>query len=282
MKFSGLTDKQIQRRRLGIGGSDAKIIANGTQEDWQKLWLQKTNKEEPVFDSRSRFLMALGTATESVTLARLDEEVHLNKPQFFKTVVEFDKFHECTHDDFHFLRCNLDATVASSGQAVEVKFHTGNKTFKELAEYYAPQLQHNMMCNNSVGIVFAVTFGHYGNFKWDTLKADYDWQGHYVEKAIKFWDHVTQRTPPSEPNKPIENPNQETMQTIEMNKTSSANAWASYATDWLENKPKIQMFKECESDLKALVPKTANLAIGNGIQIKRAKNNRLSITKIEE
>ena len=60
MKNTGLTEQQIQRRKLGIGGSDARIIANGTQEDWHSLWLQKTGQEEPKFDMRSKFLMALG------------------------------------------------------------------------------------------------------------------------------------------------------------------------------------------------------------------------------
>lgn len=40
-----LSEEQIQRRKLGIGGSDAKIIANGTQEDWHNLWLQKQVKK---------------------------------------------------------------------------------------------------------------------------------------------------------------------------------------------------------------------------------------------
>lgn len=45
MKNTGLTEQQIQRRKLGIGGSDARIIANGTQEDWHNLWLQKQVKK---------------------------------------------------------------------------------------------------------------------------------------------------------------------------------------------------------------------------------------------
>ncbi len=53
MKNTGLTEQQIQRRKLGIGGSDARIIANGTQEDWHNLWLQKTGQEEPKFENWS-------------------------------------------------------------------------------------------------------------------------------------------------------------------------------------------------------------------------------------
>ena len=88
MKNTGLTEEQIQRRLLGIGGSDAKTIANGTQEEWHELWLQKTGVLEPKFDMRSKFLMALGSATEHVTLDRLNEEVPIYKPELDNDSIE--------------------------------------------------------------------------------------------------------------------------------------------------------------------------------------------------
>ena len=150
-----LSEEQIQRRKLGIGGSDAKIIANGTQEDWHNLWLQKTGQEDPVFNENSMFLMALGNATEHVTLNRLSKDFNINEAT---SKLDLERVHE----EYKFLRCNLDGIVLSTQQPIEVKFHSGNKSFKELTEFYAPQLQHNMMCSNAVSIVFAVTFGHYG------------------------------------------------------------------------------------------------------------------------
>jgi len=285
MKNTGLTEEQVERRLLGIGGSDAKTIANGTQEEWHELWLQKTGVLEPKFDMRTKFLMALGNATEHVTLARLDQEVPLYKPELNnESIAKYKQLLECTHEEYKFLRCNLDGLIDSTKQAVEVKFHTGNKSFSELAEYYAPQLQHNMMCGTATAIVFAVTFGHYGTFKWELFKADYDWQGHYIEKAIKFWDMVEQRVPPyknfNEDNMP--NPDHSMLKTIDMAKTKSANAWSEHAYNWLKNRPHVQKFKDAESELKSLIPKQANIAIGNGIKIKRARNNRLTITESEE
>jgi len=272
-----LSEEQIQRRKLGIGGSDAKIIANGTQEDWHNLWLQKTGQEDPVFNENSMFLMALGNATEHVTLNRLSKDFNINE-----TTSKLDL--ERVHEEYKFLRCNLDGIVLSTQQPIEVKFHSGNKSFKELTEFYAPQLQHNMMCSNAVSIVFAVTFGHYGTFKWELLKADYDWQGHYIEKAIKFWDMVEKKVPPyknfNENN--IGTPDQSTLIQVNMTNTKSANAWAEHAYTWLENKKHVKKFKDSESELKSLMPKEANVSNGNGIQIKRAKNNRLTITESED
>ncbi len=282
MKNTGLTEQQIQRRKLGIGGSDARIIANGTQEDWHSLWLQKTGQEEPKFDMRSKFLMALGNATEHVTLDRLNKEVPIYKPELDNDSIEkYKKALERIHEEYKFMRCNLDGLTDSTRQPIEVKFHTGNKSFAELADFYAPQLQHNMMCSTSTSIVFAVTFGHYGTFKWELFKADYDWQGHYIEKAIKFWDMVEKKLPPyknfNEDN--IGVPDHSMLKTIDMTKTKSSNAWTEHAVSWLINRPYVQKFKDAEKELKSLVPKQANIAIGNGIQIKRARNNRLTITE---
>ena len=277
-----LTKEQIERRKLGIGGSDARIIANGTQEDWHALWMQKIGELEPKFNRQQRFLMSLGVATEPITLERLNEEVPLMKPELTSDGIEkYKKSLECVDNEYKFLRCNLDARVLSTGQAVEVKYHTGNKSFSELAEYYAPQLQHNMMCSNSTSIVFAVTFGHYGTFKWELIKADYNWLAQYVEKAIKFWDLVEKRIPPFKNfnEKEMANPNQSMLKTIDMTKTKSSNAWTEHAISWLVNKPYVEKFKNAETELKSLIPKQANIAIGNGIKIKRARNNRLTITE---
>ena len=67
-----------------------------------------------------------------------------------------------------------------------------------------------------------------------------------------------------------------------MTNTKSANAWAEHAYTWLVNRQYVKKFKDSESELKSLMPKEANVANGNGIQIKRSKNNRLTITESED
>ena len=60
--------------------------------------------------------------------------------------------------------------------------------------------------------------------------------------------------------------------------------WANASTYQIvpsETNLTLSPFKEAEETLKSKVPPKANIAFGNGIVIKRARNNRLTI-KYEE
>jgi predicted phage-related endonuclease len=274
-----ITKEQVLRRNTGIGGSDAKTIASGNLEDWHELWLEKTGQATKSFNTHTKFLMALGNAVEPVTLNRLSREVPLLEPD----TSSVDKFNaylkelEMVDPDISYLRCNLDA-LTKDRIPVEVKYHTGNKTIQELMDYYAPQLQHNMLISQSSIIIFAVTFGRYGNFSYLKVKADPDWQSSYVGKCGEFWDHVVKNTPPVVPTTRLPQAKQSAIVSVDM---SGDNAWADQAHKWITHKPSVEVFKEAEETLKSKVPPKANIAFGNGIVIKRARNNRLTI-KYEE
>jgi predicted phage-related endonuclease len=262
-----LSEEAMAWRRKGIGGSDARTIAHGTAADWMALKAEKIDGVRPTFTKEQRLLMDLGVAAEPIILDYLHNnvvEVALrNQPSVMKA------------DDF--FRCTLDGITALS-QPIQCKFHTGDRSIEDLAEYYWPQLQHELLVTGSKMLILAVVFGHYGKFDHTQVEPDYAYQSQYMERALHFkafcWD-----------DKPLPSDLAATAGTLPAPNIprlrdhvwpAGDNRIAALARDWLDLGAAAQSFNEAAAGLKKEVPedcRSASWIDGNGVGI------RISVSK---
>ena len=270
----GLTQKQIEERRLGIGGSDAKMILDG---EWLKLWKQKMGIEEPDFSQDQRFRMALGTAVEPV----IRDEWKRRHPEF--DVRENVLATQEKSDEFYFMRANLDGFVfnkQTKDEAVmEIKFHTGMKSIEELAKFYYGQIQHNIFVADVKKCIFPVGFGAWGKYGELVIERDESFLKDYLELCKGFWFFVENEVEPEDGAGIKIKPKIDDMiiKSYEGN-----NLWASCAQEWIETKEYKERFDKATKELKSIIEENVKEAYGHGVKIKRAKNGNLSITELTE
>jgi len=267
-----LTADHAKWRQAGIGGSDARVIAGGTAEEWAALKAEKIDGVRPVFTKEQRFLMDMGSAVEPIILNYLDEHIIKvalrNQPSHMKADPYF--------------RCTLDG-VTELNQPVECKFHTGAKDLDELQEFYWPQLQHELLVTGAKSLVFAVAFGQWGRFGHVLVEPDREFQNAYMMRALLFkkycWEggDLPEDLRSSDP------------QVIPQNVPrlrdhvwpASDNQIADLATKWLETQSVAQLFKEADAGLKKQVPEDCRSATwvrdGRGIKITVNKAGSKSI-----
>ena len=182
-----LTAKQIENRRKGIGGSDANTIMWGDAAQWKALYEEKVNGVQPVFPQSRMDLMEMGHAMEPLTLKWFAREHHPLKPIPADHVIEWqvDPFFFFTPDG-----------ITQGGIPVQAKFHTGDRNILDLAEMYAAQLAHEMLCANTSQCFLAVTFGHYGRRQHLPVDQDTTALEVYLQRAMAFKHYMqTGRSP---------------------------------------------------------------------------------------
>ena len=177
-----LTEKQIQARRLGIGGSDAMRVMWGTAQEWRELYDEKVSDIRPEFNEKTQLLMDLGNAVEPLTLKVFDKKHHKLR------VLEREEMVYSKVDPFFFF--TPDGITADDRLPVQCKFHTGDKDIISLAEYYSAQLIHEMMCCGVKKMYLAVIFGHYGRFQHLEINYDEEAADIYLQRAFAFKRYI--------------------------------------------------------------------------------------------
>ena len=268
-----LSEEDMAWRAKGIGGSDARTIAEGSGDDWQRLKNEKINNVRPVFTKQQRFLMDLGTAVEPVVLDYCHDNVTEVARRGIQSMMAADNY----------FRCTLDG-ITTIGQPIQCKLHTGDKNIDDLIEFYWAQLQHEMLVTAQKSLVFCVAFGHYGQFGHEIVERDFQYQSAYMERALRFkaycWD-----------DKPLPDGMKLTDVTpIDKNIPrlrdhvwpTGDNRISMLAHDWLANGVAAQAFNEAASSLKKEVPEDCRSATwvdaaGTGIKISVSKSGAKTI-----
>lgn len=172
-----------EKRLLGMGGSDANIVASG-REDWiYDLWLLKTKRKEP--EDLLNLPVLFGIVTEN-----------LNRHWFEHTtgrkVWGYEK--EIVHPVHKWLRLSPDGiTTASDGRKAyyEAKCVGGWKKVPDLITSYKPQCHHAMDVG---GWEVAVLSPFIGNNKQVPTEIEFDpfyWL-ELFELEKDFWACVTE------------------------------------------------------------------------------------------
>lgn len=253
----------MERNHL-VGASDAKIIAYGDESDWSELRERILTQSGLKVSLNQRFLMDLGTVVEPVTMARFSDTVCRVERQQVPVALVTDNRIGATLDG-----------VAEDGRPVEAKFHTGDKDIWELADYYNPQLQHQMLLHGSNRMHFTVTFGRYGKFEAIEIDENLDFQSAYLERLMTFIEYLdTGEEPDIEP---VEKPAPPQPRTH--NWTKADNEITSLCIDYIENADPAETFEKAKKELKAMFPDDYTQAIwtGDGDQLVMKKDRRGAI-----
>ena len=262
-----LTSEQIEKRRKGIGGSDARTIMFGGPEDWQELYDQKVHGKKLEFPLDRQLLIDLGHVAEPLCLAMYDKKVAPLEQLQPEHMIYWKV------DPFFFF--TPDGIRAGDGQAVQCKFHSGDRSIIDLAEYYAPQVLHEMMCLGQSKGHLAVIFGHYGRFMHIEVERDDAVLERYIMRAMEFKQYLITGELPETMAAAVEKiavPRQR-----DHVWDTGDNMVATLCMDIIENVAASVKFDEALGGLKKICPTDARSAKwvghdGRGVMMKIAKN----------
>jgi len=265
-----MSEDDLARRRLSIGGSDANTLMSGDAEKIYDLWREKRGIGDTQGDPSINMLM--GTATEALNAAWYT----------FKTgdrVTDMQGF--ARNDDFGYpAHATLDG-ICIGGEAIWEAKHTGGYDFGTKAkrsidtvrELYMPQLQHNMMVTGRTRSVISVFFDN-NNHDWCGVDADPFYQDALREAEATFWACVQSGEPPGGISKIEAAPVVKDLRDVDM---SGNNEWGDAVGAYLKFKPGVKLFEDAEAKLKAFMEADMGTAKGNGLIIKRDKRGALRI-----
>jgi predicted phage-related endonuclease len=256
-----------ERRRGGIGGSDANILMAGDPERIYRLWLEKQGKVEPE-DLSWVLPVQIGTLTEE-----------LNASFYAHTTgrAVTDRNTPMVRAATPYMRCELDGltTTAAGEPAVwEAKHVNAFSSIDEVTQRYMPQFHHNM---HIAGLRHCVLSAFIGTQKHEIVEVTLDdaYMMTLLNVEQRFWACVESKTPPEGFTPYTVAVPHDQLRTVSM---AGNNAWASAAIDWLNHQPAAKLFDKAAKDLKAMVLPDVGTATGHGVKIKRSKSGSLTIS----
>ena len=183
------------------------------------------------------------------------------------------------HPALRWMGATLDGRLQGSDAVFEAKFMLPWSFSEETAaEKYMPQLQHNMWVVAARTAVLSVITGG-GKWVEITTHADPLYQHLIVTAERKFWRCVESGEPPRLFGVEPPRLRLEAVRTVDM---SSSNAWAEFATVFVQTRQAHLEHEQAKAELKSLVPEDAKEAIGHGIRAKRSKSGAISLDLTQE
>jgi predicted phage-related endonuclease len=247
-------------RLTGIGGSDAKRIMAG---DWHALWMEKTGRAEG--DDLSNILpVQMGSFTEPFNLAWFERQTGWT--------VSTDN-REQRHPYYECMRCEIDGWA--NGNPVEAKHINQNTSEERLISNYYPQLQHQLVITNKDVVYLSALFG---NVRWAYFEVarDDDYIATLIERETAFWKHVTEDTPPVDPEAEVVNIALDDMREVDM---QGNNEWAMNAGAWVDHEEGKRTFDAATRGIKELIEADVKMAHGHGIIARKSKSGAITIRK---
>lgn len=265
----GLTPEQLERRRQGIGGSDAVILLSGVQEDILQLWREKRGEAEHE-DLSDVLAVQMGQWTEPLNLYWFEKKTNFHVKQ---------KGLEIAHESMPHMLATLDGVfVCEEGDGVLEAKHVNSYHFvlDKIVNNYYPQLQHNMLVSGLEFSALSIFIGSM-QWQWEMVRADASYQKTLVEREAEFWNCVVSGRIPGkfdavEPNIPIP-PGKEIIS------LDGDNEFATAAYDYLRTMYDAKLNKISAEKIRDKVPPHVGGVKGHGVIVKRQKNGSLRIGK---
>ncbi len=257
----GLNARQRDRRRGGVGGSDANIIMSGDPDRILRLWREKRDEEEAE-DLTGVLPVMLGSWTEA-----------FNR-QWYERVARY-AVSDCGsswEDIIHpWRRATLDGIVEDKRAIWEAKHTSAFAKPDEMLERYMPQLQHNMAVAGMENAVLSVI---YGNNRWECYEVASDWlyQDELLDAERRFWDCVRSGQPPVAAAPPPA-PKRAAYREISF---EGNNSWAVAAGIWLDDGDAAKRHAGAIKSLKDLLDDDVSRAYGHGVEAKRSKSGAVT------
>lgn len=254
-----LTAEQIIERKTRIGGSDAGKIVSGL---WHELWLEKTGRAEPE-DLTWVLPVQLGILTEPLNIAFYE---HATGHRVFGQGEVY------LHPDHPFIGCTLDGLtlIEDKPAIIQCKHVSAFAKIEEVEQRYYAQCAHEMLCTGASSAYLSVFMG--------TLKheivligRDRDYTNRLLELEREFWSFVERDEPPPRGADLVMPVKPETYRTIDF---TGSNEWTASAVDWIETNSAAKRNDKAAKALRAMVEPDVGLAIGAGVEVKRAKDGK--------
>jgi len=262
--LEGKTAAWHANRRTGIGGSDARIIMDGSDEERLRLWEKKVGLREE--DDLSDILwVMMGEWTEPYNVAWLEKHAGITVDRSAR---------DFRHPQYDFARCETDGMVGFSA-IVETKHLNGFKKEEEYLEKYYPQIQHNMGCAG-VSLCYFSVFLNILKWVYFKVEADPNYQAGLFAREGVFWSHVLSKiapVPPATATPKI------AVAFTDMREVSMQgnNLWGDKAATWIELAPKVKKLEKVAKEIKEMVEDDVSKASGHGITVSRSKAGALTI-----
>lgn len=190
-----ITEEQRQRRKQGIGGSDAAIILQVCPyKDIYQLWEEKTGRRESE-DISSKPAVHWGNVLEDVILK---EYARLTGHE----VSACDKTH--SHPDYPWMLGHIDGKIEGQSKILECKTagynakkDWGQPGTDQVPLHYLVQTQHYLAVTGCEAADVAVLIAG-SDFRIYTIKRDEGIVKHLIEQERKFWEeHVLKDIEPA-------------------------------------------------------------------------------------
>ncbi len=181
-------DEWLQKRRQGIGGSDASVILG--LNPWKAqmdLWLEKTGEFTEDEDNEK---MYWGRILEDIVAQEFSIRTGL-KVRRKNAILQ--------HKQHPFMLANVDRLVIGQKAGVECKnigIHSADHWEMGVPEYYQAQVQHYMAVTGYPVWYVAVLIGGQ-EFRYYKLTRDEQFIHELIQAETEFWKLVETRTPPS-------------------------------------------------------------------------------------
>jgi predicted phage-related endonuclease len=267
----GLTRDDVASRRNYVGASDANILMSGDLEKIQKLWEEKVGLREPE-DLSDVLLVQLGIWNEAFSLAWFTKQTGC---------AVFNRNTKVLHPELPFLRATLDGeTVLECGTPAVIDAK-GMSPFgfdlEEACQKYGPQMAVQMACKNVDKAVLSILIGNTG-YERPVLERDPIYETKVLKACSDFWEHVKNRTPPTELHEAKAPLPHGLLKKVDM---SFNNEWMSYEISYLMHEENAKTFEEAKKTLKTLVAEDVGEAKGKQLCIKRSKSGSLLFSKVK-
>jgi len=238
-----LTAEQIEQRKNHIGASDmAAILGLSKYQSAYDIWLTKTGQyEEPAEAFGGP--MHIGNRCEPMILDEAED--HLGPLE--RNIV-------CPAPDGLPISARLDARLLTTHEPVEAKtagmkgplsLDWGDEGTDEIPEMYIVQLQVQMLCANA-NMSHLVAFLGGRGFTFYRVERNRPLCDIIVDRAVQFWQHVTDQTPP-----PDTMPSLEIISRIHRVPEKTINIEPALLVDWLTAKEMKKRAEEAEGLAKA-------------------------------
>lgn len=263
-----LCDQRPARISGGISGTDIKRIMKG---EWPELYLEKTGQVEPeplleLPPLIGKFLAPLHIAWFEWQTGRTVHDQEAQSVADSPTPGVFIPY------------VTLDGRVVPSGGSGnrapyipwEAKIVNGFMQRDALIEREYPQLQWQMLCENSEQLELSVL---YLNSRWESVLVDRDDDAidMLLQTADQFWQHIVAGTLPQA--QVVEQ-----VAPVREKVYMAGNAdWTRFERVWLETRQPAKQFKEADAKLKKIIPEDAKSGFGESVTFTRNKAGAVTL-----
>jgi predicted phage-related endonuclease len=278
----GLTEEQIESRRLGVGGSDAKRVMDG---DWLALWREKTGRSKPE-DLSGNLAVQMGTCTEPLNALWYERQTG-------RSVVWRNRL--AVHPTIPFLRANMDGlTKTTKGDLAYVDFKHCGRLDDATVLRYTPQGVH---CAQIAAAELKTPVDWWclsvfiGNSKWELVEQPIDpfYAETYLAKAAEFWEYVVTDQEPPEQIAAVAAPKPAPKLRIIQLEDDFRSEWPNWAGEMLplidtfaSTKPAADLHAITRDSIKALVPEDVGSVTRGLFKFNRDKAGAVRMSLVRE